>query len=410
MRPFIGTWRLSLLLNVSEVFVFASTVRRALRVLPLATALPLAVLRLVSAGPAQASTVPGWYVQTVLSTGTGSQGILLDVSSDAPGDAWAAGVVIPSGNSGLAPLITRWNGTAWSQVALPASALTLLGPAGLIGAVSAASPRNVWAFAESSVWLHYDGTTWTSGQLAKPGPSGQVLVAATLALSKSDVWAFGARERSSGAHAYAAHFNGVKWTATSVPGTSPIVSSSAVRAGDVWAVEGVGAINPGSGRGALVHWSGGSWHSVSLPRALAGRALSSVVARSDSDVWVGGAVTNRKKGTTEAVEHWNGRTWTVTALPAVTTSQKYTVTGLASDGHGGLWATATCETCSGNVPSRVWHESARTWRRAVVAAKNPVAIAAMALAPHTTSVWGVGAVEAGKAASALIALDGNPPR
>jgi hypothetical protein len=410
MRPFIGTWRLSLLLNVSEVFVFASTVRRALRVLPLATALPLAVLRLVSAGPAQASTVPGWYVQTVLSTGTGSQGILLDVSSDAPGDAWAAGVVIPSGNSGLAPLITRWNGTAWSQVALPASALTLLGPAGLIGAVSAASPRNVWAFAESSVWLHYDGTTWTSGQLAKPGPSGQVLVAATLALSKSDVWAFGARERSSGAHAYAAHFNGVKWTATSVPGTSPIVSSSAVRAGDVWAIEGSTIIDPGTGHGALVHWSGGRWHSVSLPKALASRPLSAVVARSDKDIWVGSSVTNRKKGTTEAVGHWNGRTWAVTTLPAVATSRKYLVTGLASDGHGGLWATANCSSCTANVPSRVWHESAGTWKRAAVAAKNPAAIVSMAVAPGTTSVWGVGVVGIGKTVSALIALDGNAPR
>ncbi len=221
-----------------------------------------------------------------------------------PGRAWVAGVVIPSGNSSLAPLITRWNGTAWSQVALPASALTLLGPGGLIGAISAASPRNVWAFAETSVWLHYDGTTWTSGRLVKPGPSGQVLTTATLALSKSDVWAFGARERSTGAHAYAAHFNGIKWTATSVPGTSPIVSSSAVRAGDVWAVEGIGPLDPSTGRGALVHWSGGTWHSMRRPGTLAGRPLSSVVARSDSDVWVGGAVTNRKKGTTEAIGHW----------------------------------------------------------------------------------------------------------
>ena len=43
-------------------------------------------------------------------------------------------------------------------------------------------------------------------------------------------------------------------------------------------------------------------------------------------------------------------------------------------------------------------------------AKSPVVIATMALAPGTTSVWGVGAVEIGKTASALIALDGNPPR
>src|ERR1039457_5383014 len=341
--------------------MFAPTVRRALFALLLAAALPLA-----GAWPALASAVPGWHVQTIVSTGTGSQGSLLDISSDAPGDAWAAGLTVTSGSS-TSPLITRWNGTAWSQVTLPASALAKLGPNGLDSAVSAASPKNVWAFGATSVWLHYDGTTWTSGQLVKPGSSGQVLTTATLALSKSDVWAFGARVRSARMHAYAAHFDGVKWTATSVPGTGFIVASSAVRAGDVWAIEGSGLLDPSAGRGALVHWSGAKWHSVSLPMALASRPLSSVVARSDKDIWVGGGVTNRKKGTTEAVGHWNGRTWTVTAMPVLATSRKYAVTGLASDGHGGLWAAGACERCAGIVPSRVWHESAGTWKRAAVA-------------------------------------------
>lgn len=391
--------------------MFTSTVRRALFVLPLAAALPVAgAMPLASTLPAQASTVPGWHVQTIVNTGTGSLGLLFDVSADAPGDAWAVGLTGPVGGSSILPLITRWNGTAWSRVTLPASALTALGPNGLVGAVSAASPKNVWAFGATSVWLHYDGTTWTSGRLVKPGSSGQVLTTATLALSRSNVWAFGARVRSTGTHAYAAHFDGVKWTATSVPGTGFIVDSSAVSAGDIWAVEGSGLLGPGTGPGALVHRSGGTWHSVRLPKALASRPLSSVVARSDKNVWVGGAVTNGKKGTTEAVGHWNGRTWTVKAMPVLATSRKFAVTGLASDGHGGLWATANCLTCAGFVPSRVWHRSAGTWKRAAVAAKNPVAIVTMALAPGTTSVWGVGAIEIGKTPKALIALDGNAPR
>ena len=125
---------------------------------------------------------------------------------------------------------------------------------------------------------------------------------------------------------------------------------------------------------------------------------------------VGGSVPNRKKGTTEAVGHRNGRTWAVAARPALATAQKYVVTGFASDGHGGLWATANCGSCSANVPSRVWHESGGTWKRAAVASKNPAAIVSMAVAPGATSVWGVGVVGTGKTVSALIALDGNAPR
>lgn len=386
-----------------------SRVRRAL-ILPLAAALPLAgALPLASAVSAQASTVPGWHVQTVLNTGTGNQGVLFDVSSDAPGDAWAAGLTGPTSGSSISPLVAHWNGTAWSQVTLPTAVQTALTADGLVSAVSAASTKNVWIFGAASTWAHFDGTTWTSGQLVKSGASGPAFVTSALALSKINVWAFGLRIKSTGTHAYAAHFNGVKWTATSVPGTSAISDASAVSAGDIWAVEGGGLFSGPGGHGALMHWSGGAWHSVTLPKALSGRPLGSVVASSDKNVWVGGALVNSKKGTTEAVGHWNGHGWTVQRMPVLATAQKFAVTDLASDGHGGLWATANCMTCALNVSSRIWHESAGTWKRAAMAAKYPFHILRMALAPGTTSVWGAGVIAIGKTSQPLIALDGNAP-
>src|SRR5215813_5832701 len=246
--------------SLHEVFMFAPKVRRAL--LTLTLPLAAASLTLASSLPAQAAAAPGWHVQTVVDTGTGSQGLLIDVSSDAPGDAWAVGLAISPGGTTLTPLITRWNGTAWSTVTLPAPALNLLGADGIVSAVSASSPKNVWAFGAASAWVHYNGTTWSSGRLVKPTAASQVFIAETLAFSKSNVWAFGASQRSTGTHAYASHFNGVKWKATAVPGRAPIVDSSAVRVGDIWAVEGNSLIGAGGRRGALVHWSGGRWHSV----------------------------------------------------------------------------------------------------------------------------------------------------
>jgi hypothetical protein len=388
--------------------MFALTVRRTLLVLPLASALPLATVFASTGLPARASAVPGWHVQTIVSTGTGSQGVILGLSPDSPGDAWASGVTIPSDNSPV-PLIARWNGAAWSQVALPAPVQNALKADGEVSAISAASPKNVWLFGELSAWAHYDGTTWTSGRLVKPGSSGEAVILSALALSKVNVWAFGMRSKSTGGHAYAAHFNGVRWTGMSVPGTDSIAAASAINAGDIWAVEGGFLTIPGAGHGALVHWSAGAWHSVRMPKALAARPLTSVVAVSDKNVWVGGGLSNAKGAMTAAVGHWNGRAWTVHAMRAPAPRQQFEVTGLASDGHGGLWATANCERCSGYVASRVWHESAGIWKRAGVASKYRFAILTMALVPGTTSVWGVGAIVVGKKSSALIALDGNPP-
>ena len=81
-----------------------------------------------------------------------------------------------------------------------------------------------------------------------------MLVTSVLALSKTDVWAFGGRLTPGGQSAYAAHFDGTTWTATPVPGAGLIVRGSAVRAGDLGAVEGSAlGIRPGQGAGALVH-------------------------------------------------------------------------------------------------------------------------------------------------------------
>jgi hypothetical protein len=215
--------------------------------------LPVAVpvLALASALPAQALADPGWHVQSVISTGANSS-VLFDVAADAPGDAWAVGRIYPRGDS-PPPLIVRWNGAAWSQVTLPAPVLAAARNS-VFESVSASSRTNVWAFSDTTRWLHFDGTAWTTGRLLKPRRSSQVLISSVLALSKTDVWAFGGRLTSRGQSAYAAHFDGTTWTPTPVPGAGLIDGSSAVRAGDLWAVEASAlGIRPGPGAGALVH-------------------------------------------------------------------------------------------------------------------------------------------------------------
>ena len=60
--------------------------------------------------------------------------------------------------------------------------------------------------------------------------------------------------------------------------------------------------------------------------------------------------------------------------------------------------------------TRVWHESAGAWKRAPVAAKDPVGILSIAPVPGTTSVWGAGAILIDKAQKGLLTLAGAAPR
>jgi hypothetical protein len=200
-----------------------------------------------------------------------------------------------------------------------------------------------------------------------------------------------------------------------VPGHGQITAASAVTSRDIWAVTGSGIIFGGvtGHSGGMLHWSAGHWHAVTtVPAALRNASLGSVLARSDRNVWVGGAVRNAKKGTTEAVGHWNGHHWTVLTLHAAATTAKWHLTKLVTDGSGGIWALSACKGAAcgnGGVAWRLWHETAGKWGRPLLPKLASTATILVSLAATGKSVWGVGAERVGKSANGLIALWGPTP-
>jgi hypothetical protein len=186
-----------------------------------------------------------------------------------------------------------------------------------------------------------------------------------------------------------------------------------VSAGDIWAVLGNGVLGVSRTAGGLLHWHGGHWHQVpGLPTSLRNRSLGAVLARSDHNVWVGGAVRNSRRGTTEAVGHWNGHRWTVVELRAAATAAPFHVAAMVTDGSGGIWALGLCSAanCPNRRPSRLWHETGGRWHGPIEPklASRPTAL--ISLAAVAKSVWGVGILRAGKnSANGLIALWGPTP-
>jgi len=363
------------------------------------------------AASAQVATPTGWRTVATISNQPTNGTALVSVAAGNPSHAWAVGITAPNSGTGItAPVVEAWDGSTWSPVTLPAGVLSTLGTNVLLDTASAGGPKDVWAFDLSGHWLRFDGATWTAGKFP-----GSVLPESSLTIGTSAVWAFGTAAGRTGLAPYAAYHTSTGWKRTPVPGHGGIVDASAVTRRDLWAVIGAGGLFSGIGAtrsGSLLHWYAGHWHAVAtLPSKLRTASLSSVLARGDKNVWVGGALKNSKRGTTEAVGHWNGHHWTVTTLRAAASVAKWRLIKMVTDGSGGIWALGICGShCGASGPvTRLWHEVAGTWSRPVEPKLATSRTALLGLAPTGKSVWAVGDEQAGTSANGLIAVWGPTP-
>jgi hypothetical protein len=379
---------------------------RSLAILP-ATALALTCWFV----PAQAAGTPGWRTVATVSRPPLAT-FLLGVATAGPWHAWAVGFASASGGNTDLPVVQSWDGSVWSPVTLHSGVVSRLSRSGppFLDTAPASAPGNVWAFTVPGGWLHYNGTAWKAGTLAR----GRALLQASLVTARGIVWVFGATASATGFAPYAAFESGTQaWKRTPVPAKGAIVAASAVSGGDIWAVLGTGILSFGRGPGGLVHWHGGRWHRVpGLPASLRNRSLGAVLARSDHNVWVGGAIRNSQQGTTEALGHWNGHRWTVVKLRAAATAAPFRIGAIVTDGSGSIWALGLCTAtkCPHEGASRLWHQTGGRWHRPVEPRLATRPSALVSLAAVAKSVWGVGIVPAGRnSANGLIALWGPTP-
>jgi hypothetical protein len=311
------------------------------------------------------------------------------------------GALILSGSAVAAGVIAsqaRAAGTAdaWpSQApAHPAVSAQLTGP-GLFGAIAATSSQNAWVFGPTGRYALLRGTRWSTGSLPRPGAR-RLLVTSAVAFNPGTAWAFGVRFIGPESHLrfapYAARLLRGTWRAVRVPGSGFIVVS-AVSASDMWAL--TGAVPPATGlpsRPRVLHWDGVAWRAEAQPTLTGHATLSGILARSATDVWVGGSVPNGKTGTSELAEHWDGTSWTTASPPAAPAASDYYLTNLVPDGSGGFWAIG--QRFSGSI--RLWHFTAGAW-------SEPLTISArwvqpklarwvqpvLDWVPGTRSIWGI---------------------
>ena len=111
----------------------------------------------------------------------GVQNLLVAVDGVAANDVWALGNMGHDGYGGdtVAGLMLRWNGSAWSQVALPNGSGWETGfSTRKLDDIVAVASNDVWAvgtafsfatFSRVPYYVHWNGTTWQEGTIPGPG-------------------------------------------------------------------------------------------------------------------------------------------------------------------------------------------------------------------------------------------------
>ena len=286
------------------------------------------------------------------SSGTGHPGALQGVSGLSPHDAWAVGYSCTS-NCGMGAAevdrtqILHWDGAAWSQVASPNPDRN-----GRLNAVTALSPSDIWAVGSycaahcgtdsaviHALILHWNGAAWT--QVASPAPAGSLITTlnGVSAKSPASAWAVGTycsvncNQTQSAPpprpNTFILRWDGTAWRQVASPDPggrygSSLSSVSVLSPDNAWAAGNYGTRKSfqdfTAGRSMVLHWNGSMWArqpSSSFGNPAPGSVLYGVSALSPSDAL---AVGSSYYGSCECARtlalRWDGIAWAKVKSPS----------------------------------------------------------------------------------------------
>ena len=362
-------------------------------------------------GAGTAFAAGGWTVVTA--PPTGQNATLTGVATVSDSDAWAVG--FHSGNAftnvGAKVLIDNWNGTAWSQVATPATPQNTA----LLNAVSASGAADAWAVGRTQnnkssfegLALHWNGTAWSVSSSFTGALSAYAVGVADI--SPTDAYAVG--NNSSIPRGHLAHWNGTTWSSVTVPlppnapTNTTLNAISADGPNDVWAVGTY--LNSATGQfdNFTIHFNGTAWAVVPMPVS---GSFDAIKANSPTDVWaVGDQAVSGSSNPVTAIAHFNGTVWS--AVPSPSPGIIANLTGVTtSNAANNVWAVGTFTPAGATSPQTLtlnWNGTA--W--SVVASPNPTSfdvLNAVATNPGAAIVWAVGSTGQSGSFNPLILQNG----
>jgi hypothetical protein len=224
----------------------------------------------------------------------------VDAVPGQPNDVWAVGRT--ASGFGDRPLVLRFDGTEWLELALPAEV------SGVLNGVAALAADDVWvvgytgdpvASLEHALVLHWDGRLWAVVDPGRAVGVGSSALTDVEALATDDVWVVGYLHNQP----LMAHFDGEAWarSETEVRGVTDAVEP--ITPTDVWT-----AGSP------ILRFDGAGWAPTEVP--FEGELLG-IAAVNPSDVWAVGVRTLREGATASLVLRFDGQDWSVIDGPSI---------------------------------------------------------------------------------------------
>lgn len=255
------------------------------------------------------------------------------VSASSASDAWLVGRTSKFRHT--TALGAHWNGTSWSVVATPAATL--------LRSVADISAADAYAVGGTTA-VHWDGTAWSAFGVPAPGGAAPVNLDAVAADSATDVWITGQYfdPATSADEPFTAHWNGTAWASVPVPvNGAELFGLTVISPGDAWAVG-----NNLNGTAFTENWNGSTWQAVPNP---AQGLLLSVTTTGAQNVTAIGHNTTANGPTAAIILSWNGSSWVNDTVPVVGATEEL-FSASAAPGGTVTWALGS-STSSGGVVS-----------------------------------------------------------
>lgn len=352
------------------------------------------------AGAAERGTAPAGGCGAWTAVPGGNHGAdstsLSSVAAAASDDVWAVGSWTADGVT-FHPMIERWLGSSWAGV--PAGSGS--GPSAALTGVAVAGPDDVWAVglrAGSSTFRtlaqHWEGAAWSVIPTPNAG-SGENVLTAVEAVAPGDVWAVGYHATSSGSprRTLAEHWDGHRWSVIPTPdagsGESFLWSLDAVSPSNVWAV---GQRDRQIGIASLIeHWNGSAWSVVPAPAASDEDILQGVSAAGAGRVLAVGRALASGDRIRALAEAYDGSSWSLTPVPNGSPELNWLFSVAASS--EGAWAVGERRDGLGTAYRTLierWDGS--RWRVVSAPNRSPQdnVLSSVARVPGTAEHWAVG--------------------
>ena len=274
-------------------------------------------------------------------TTPGSSSRLYEVSCTSASSCFAVGNYVNGAGATLNQVL-RWNGSKWSQVAVPQPGGKALDDMNSLSSIACTSASNCLAAgwdqqAPSPIAtppllnevLHWNGKHWSQVSVPQPAGTGngqQNQLFGVACAGARNCWATGLQRPGKAAQNQALHWNGTKWryVSTPQPGRQRLLEHvDCTSASDCWAAGFAvkGADQAGPEVNQLLHWNGKKWSEAVVPQPAGtspqdGQLLAGVSCTSSSDCWATGAYApNGRPGGLNQALHWNGKKWSKVVTP-----------------------------------------------------------------------------------------------